>query len=37
MRTGSVLMKRPGASSAPRSAGGRPDTVAPKTTSDSPL
>ena len=35
-RTGRVLMKRPTISSTPGSSGGRPDTVAPKTTSSSP-
>ena len=35
-RTGRVLMKRPTISSTPGSSGGRPETVAPKTTSSSP-
>ncbi len=36
-RTGMVLMKTPTIASDPASADGRPDTIEPKTTSDSPL
>ena len=36
-RTGSVLMNIPSVDSIPINSGGRPETVAPKTTSSSPL